>query len=240
MMDDYEVAAMVADKAIGQNDSYCEKGIPIFKDKKHSWPKLGLIIGALVMVISIAATTYEERCVASGSGRTDRGYTQIAGMGFLLSIGGMLIIQAIVFVVLYYFWGLNRLTRLGWSSTMPDGSMRYSYFSWWAVELGVHAWSIVLTFIAACSAAGGLAKNIKDLDDLIAQNPGSCSYKKEEMGGFDFAIILAFAMLVPLGFSIYFAFKGLKQDHGCCPNPFKPVAGAVRNDSNVDSTVHSV
>eukprot|EP00040_Diaphanoeca_grandis_P020132 m.106960 g.106960 ORF g.106960 m.106960 type:complete len:245 (-) comp27761_c1_seq1:54-788(-) len=244
-MDDYEVAVIVADKAIGENDTYCEKGFPIFKDVKHTVPKLVALVMALIMIIAIAATTYEERCLAGGSGRVNRGYDQVNGMSFLLSIGVMVLIVETVFMFLYYFWGLNRLTRVGWKHQLPDGSIRYSYVSWWSFEISMHIMMLVFVFFSACVAAGGLAKNIKDLEELVNNPSVSCSYKKEEMGGFDFALVLAFVLLFPMGFGVYHQFKGLKADHGCCPNPFKPVPGAVpvsnNNDKyNQDATVHSV
>lgn len=155
-------------------------------------------------------------------------HSDIDGMGFLVSMLIMAFMLDGIYLTLYYFVGLNKLTNFGWAKPLPDGTIRYSYLSWWMLELSSHAFVYFLMFIASCSGASGVADKASDLEDASDQ----CDFDTSDLGPYDFALFMGFVMIAPMGWGMYYEFQALKKDHGIPANPCSRNSGG--------ETVHSV
>lgn len=220
---------------IEKGDYAAAKTWASLKCMHHAVPKWVTILFSIITLIVIETTTYTTECqTRSGLEVTDFGGDD-ANMGFLTSMLIWAFMMDGIYLILYFFIGLNKLTNLGWAKTLANGSAQYSYLSWWMLELSSHAVLYFLLFIAGCVAAAGIADATEFLEKSAKPGTGSdisCEVDLTELRPFDFCAFMAFFMIVPLGWESYYEYKALKGDHGL---PDCPCSKGSRNE-----TVHSV
>lgn len=204
------------------------------KSVKHAVPKWIAVGMSLLTIIIIEAHSFETKCKGGGGFvSTDVGADQIDGMGFLVTMLVTLMLMDGIYLALYFFVGLNKLTNLGWAKPLAGGGVSYSVISWWMLELSSHVVVYALLFIGSCAAAGGISSATGDLEDLEPEQQGGDGCTVEGgFGAWDFCIAMGFFMVGPVGFTVYFNYKKLQEDHGL------PECPCSRN-SNTETT-HSV
>lgn len=201
---------------------------------KHAVPKWIAVGMAILALIIIEAHTFKVKCNERGDINTaDYGADKIDGMGFLITMLITLMLMDGIYLALYFFVGLNKLTNLGWAKPLAGGGVSYSIISWWMLELSSHAIVYFLLFIASCSAAAGIATSTSDLEDLEPEQAGATGCTREGgYGAWDFCVALGFFAAAPVGVTVWFNYKKLQEDHGL------PECPCSRN-SNTETT-HSV
>jgi hypothetical protein len=204
------------------------------KSVKHALPKWIAIGMSILTIIIIEAHSISQKCRNRNGVETgDFGADQIDGMGFLVTMLVTLMLMDGIYLALYFFVGLNRLTNLGWAKPLANGGVSYSVISWWMLELSSHVVVYALLFIGTCVAAAGIASATDDLKNVEPETQGAEGCTTDGgFGAWDFCIAMGFFMLGPVGFTMYFNYKKLQEDHGL------PECPCSRN-SNTETT-HSV